>query len=66
LGSTIDISKFNKQYPKLVLKEDHRFHDRFIIIDDDIIYHLGASLKDLGVKVFAINIIEDKELLTKI
>ena len=41
------------------------FHDRFIIIDNTL-YHLGASLKDLGKKCFGINKIEDKEYLNKI
>ena len=60
-----DISKFNKQYPNLKIKYSNLFHDRFIIIDN-ILYHLGASLKDLGKKCFAINKIEDKEYLNKI
>ena len=64
--SKLDIDKFNSQYPLLTIKEDNRFHDRFIIIDHHLIYHLGASLKDLGVKVFGINIIEDKSLLDKL
>ena len=64
--SKLDIDKFNFQYPLLIIKEDNRFHDRFIIIDHDIIYHLGASLKDLGVKVFGINQIKDKSLLEKL
>ena len=60
-----DISKFNKQYPNLNIKYSNIFHDKFIIIDDNL-YHLGASLKDLGKKCFAINKIEDKEYLNKI
>ena len=60
-----DISKFNKQYPNLNIKYSNIFHDRFIIIDDNL-YHLGASLKDLGKKCFAINKIEDKDYLDKI
>ena len=57
-----DISKFNKQYPKLKIKYSNLFHDRFIIIDNTL-YHLGASLKDLGKKCFAINKIEDNSIL---
>ena len=60
-----DISKFNKQYPNLNIKYSNIFHDRFIIIDDKL-YHLGASLKDLGKKCFGINKIEDKDILDKI
>ena len=60
-----DINKFNKQYPNLNIKYSNIFHDRFIIIDNTL-YHLGASLKDLGKKCFAINKIEDKDILDKI
>ena len=60
-----DISKFNKQYPNLNIKYSNIFHDRFIIIDNAL-YHLGASLKDLGKKCFAINKIEDKDYLERI
>ena len=58
----LDINKFNKQYPNLNIKYSNIFHDRFIIIDNTL-YHLGASLKDLSKKCFAINKIEDKEIL---
>ena len=60
-----DISKFNKQYPNLQIKYSNVFHDRFIIIDN-ILYHLGASLKDLGKKCFAINKIEKLDSFNKI
>ena len=60
-----DIKKFNQQYPNLNIKYSNIFHDRFIIIDDTL-YHVGASLKDLGKKCFAINRIEDKEYLNQI
>ena len=61
----LDINKFNKQYPNLIINYSNIFHDRFIIIDDTL-YHIGSSLKDLGKKCFAINKIEDKEYLDKI
>ncbi len=51
--SQLDIEKYNKQYNNLEIKEIKNYHDRFIIIDDKEIYHIGASLKDLGKKVFA-------------
>ena len=63
--SELDIAKFNEQYPKLVINNSNEYHDRFIIIDDDI-YHCGASLKDLGKKCFAISKMGDKTLLEKI
>ena len=58
-----DIKKFNSEYPLLKIKCTNIFHDRFIIIDSKVLYHLGASLKDLGKKVFAISKIEDKNYL---
>jgi hypothetical protein len=50
----LDIQKYNKQYNNLVTKTTNKFHDRFLIIDDEV-YHFGASLKDLGNKIFAVN-----------
>ena len=58
-----DINKFNSEYPLLQIKYTNAFHDRFIIIDNKELYHLGASLKDLGKKVFAINKLNDKHYL---
>ena len=48
-----DIQKFNAQYPTLTLKYTQKMHDRFLIIDGKMLYHIGASLKDLGKKCFA-------------
>lgn len=49
----LDIEKYNKQYHNLEVKITKNFHDRFLILDEKKIYHIGASLKDLGSKVFA-------------
>ncbi|NHZ84443.1 MAG: ORF6N domain-containing protein [Planctomycetia bacterium] len=49
----LDVEKFNSQYPILELKQFTDSHDRFLIIDEKIVYHIGASLKDLGKKWFA-------------
>jgi hypothetical protein len=49
----LDVKKFNEQYPAIEIKEFHNAHDRFIVIDGNIVYHFGASLKDLGKKWFA-------------
>ena len=62
----LDIQKFNKQYPVLKLAYTNKFHDRFIIIDNKELYHVGASLKDLGKKCFAISRIDDEEYIKKI
>ena len=61
--SKLAVSKFNKQYPCLRLMQSDVFHDRFIIIDEEKLYHIGASLKDAGKKCFAISLIEDKDYL---
>ncbi len=50
----LDIQKYNKQYNNLEVKITKNFHDRFLICDDTV-YHFGASFKDLGNKVFAVN-----------
>lgn len=49
----LDINKYNQQYNNLEVKITKNFHDRFLILDVDDVYHIGASLKDLGNKVFA-------------
>jgi len=62
----LDIQKFNKEYPILKLTKTNKFHDRFIVIDNKEMYHLGASIKDLGKKCFAINKISDMNIIEKI
>ncbi len=62
----LDIQKFNSQYPSLKLSYTNKFHDRFIVIDNKDLYHIGASLKDLGKKCFAISKIEDIEYIKQI
>ncbi len=61
----IDIQKFNKEYPILKVAETNKFHDRFIVLDNKEMYHLGASIKDLGKKCFGINKIEDIKIIEK-
>ena len=61
----IDIQKFNKEYPILKVAKTNKFHDRFIVIDNKEMYHLGASIKDLGKKCFGINKIEDLDIIGK-
>ena len=55
----VDLEKYNTQYKAISLKTNKDFHDRFLIIDNKEIYHIGASLKDLGKKVFAFSKMED-------
>ena len=52
-----DLAKHNQQYPSITVEESSRFHDRFLIIDGTV-YHIGASLKDLGKKLFAFSKLE--------
>jgi hypothetical protein len=63
----LDLQRHNAQYPKIVIEEKTNIHDRFLLIDNDL-YHLGASLKDLGKKLFAFSKMEMKasELLKNI
>ncbi len=53
----LDLERHNRQYPPIAIREYDRYHDRFLIIDDTV-YHLGASLKDLGKKLFAFSRME--------
>ena len=58
----LDLKKHNEQYPPIEIKILKEAHDRFLIIDDVTVYHIGASLKDLGKKWFAFSKF-DKEAL---
>ena len=64
----LDIDKYNTQYKNLEVKEFKSSHDRFLILDEKEIYHIGASLKDLGKKWFAFSLLEAESfgLLEKI
>ncbi|MCL2313542.1 MAG: virulence RhuM family protein [Firmicutes bacterium] len=53
----LDINRHNAQYNPVSVKESDKFHDRFLIIDETV-YHIGASLKDLGKKLFAFSKME--------
>ena len=57
------ISRYNKQYENLKVIYDNTFHDRYFILDKDIIYHCGTSINRIGYKTFSINLISDS--LTK-
>jgi len=49
----LDLDKYNSQYKNITIKTFKNSHDRFMIVDDKVVYHIGASLKDLGKKWFA-------------
>lgn len=61
-GAGADIATFNAQYPKLAVRYNEAFHDRFLIIDDKDVYLIGASLKDLGRKCFAFMKLDSGEI----
>jgi len=61
-----EISAFNAQYPSLAVKHITAFHDRFLILDNSLAYHIGASVKDAGKKCFGINLIEDNTIINDI
>ncbi|MDP2238391.1 MAG: ORF6N domain-containing protein [Bacteroidales bacterium] len=61
-----DIQKFNQQYPLLSVDFSDKIHDRFLLIDQTRLYHIGASLKDLGKKMFAFSLMQDNELITSL
>ncbi len=58
----LDVKKANEQYGSFELKIFTQSHDRFLILDDKEVYHLGASLKDLGKKWFAFSKLEIKSV----
>ena len=60
--SPADVKTFNAQYPKLAVRYNETFHDRFLIIDDKELYLIGASLKDLGKKCFAFTKLDAGEI----
>ena len=61
----LDLEKHNDQYPPINIKTYRNSHDRFLIVDDKEVYHIGASLKDLGKKMFAFSKLEiDSCLIT--
>ena len=61
--TTQDVQKFNSQYPTLTVNHTTKIHDRFLIVDGRTLYHIGASLKDLGKKCFAFELMEDSTVL---
>ena len=58
-----EISDFRNQYGPLTIRTTDEFHDRFLVLDNKELYHIGASIKDAGKKAFEISLNEDKEIL---
>ncbi len=65
---SIDVEKFNLQYGPVSIKTLPNNHDRFLIIDEEEMYHIGASLKDLGKKMFGFSKMDTQTvvMLTKL
>ena len=64
----LDVDRHNAQYPFIEIKQFNKAHDRFLLIDDEV-YHIGASIKDLGKKWFGFTLMRDitaTELINKI
>jgi len=62
----IDIDKYNQQYNNLTIIYNNTFHDRYIILDNQIIYHMGTSINHAGNKTFSINVLEDEIVINAI
>lgn len=62
LLTNMDIKKYNNQYHNLTIKYSDAFHDRYFIIDNNEVYHCGASINHAGTRTFSINTLEDKEV----
>ena len=64
----LDVDRHNTQYPHIEIKQFNKAHDRFLLVDDEV-YHIGASIKDLGKKWFGFTLMRDitaTELINKI
>lgn len=61
-----DIERYNKQYHNLKVIFNNSFHDRYFIIDNEEIYHCGASINRIGYKTFSITLLSDKEAYTSL
>ena len=61
-----EITDFNSQYGPLEIRFTDEFHDRFLILDNKELYHIGASIKDAGKKAFEISLNEDRMILEAI
>lgn len=59
----LDIQKYNEQYSNLKIIYDNNYHDRYFILDKEIVYHCGTSINNAGSKTFSINKLEDKIII---
>ena len=57
-----DLFKYNKQYHNLKVYFSNIFHDRYFVIDDEIVYHCGTSINRIGYRTFSINLVSDADV----
>ena len=57
-----DLLKYNKQYHNLRVFYSDKFHDRYFIIDNEIVYHCGTSINRIGYRTFSINLVSDADV----
>ena len=57
-----DIERYNKQYHNLTIKYDNTFHDRYFILNHEVLYHCGASINRIGYKTFSITLVGDDSI----
>lgn len=57
-----DLFKYNKQYHNLKVYFSNNFHDRYFVIDDEIVYHCGTSINRIGYRTFSINLVSDADV----
>ena len=62
----LDLAKYQEQYNNLTIIYDDSFHDRYLILDEDIVYHCGTSLNQAGRKTFSINRLDDQKIISLI
>lgn len=62
----LDVEKYEKQYSNLKIIKNDSFHDRYFILDNDKVYHCGASINHAGSKTFSINILGDTDIIKKL
>ena len=61
--SKIDLEIFTEKYGDVFIKRDESYHDRYLIIDDELFYHIGGSVNYLGKRVSQITLIKDKDII---
>ena len=57
-----DLFKYNKQYHNLSICYSDKFHDRYFVIDNEIVYHCGTSINRIGYRTFSINLVSDADV----